>query len=180
MRIVVILFKLLFVLTIVSACNGNSSSDEIIYVNELKEARIEKNERENRASPHTIAFIPRVTGIPYYDAVLEGAIEASGDLDIEIVVPDAIAGYEDQIRAIEQFIAQNVEAIAISAADPYKLIPVLKKAQQRQIKVITWDSDIDETARDYFVNMVDSEMLGKHLMDMLASTINEKGEYAII
>lgn len=59
-------------------------------------------------------------------------------------------------------------------------MPILNKARDQGIKVITWDSDTDPTGRDFFVNAVDPETLGKHLMDNLAASLNEKGEYAIL
>src|SRR5262249_22748666 len=52
--------------------------------------------------------------------------------------------------------------------------------RSKGIKVITWDADTDPKARDFFVNMVEPEILGRHLLDTLASTMGEKGNYAIM
>ena len=47
---------------------------------------------------------------------------------------------EGQIEVINALIAQKVDAIAVSANDPDALVPALKRAAQRGIKVISWDS----------------------------------------
>ncbi|GAA3315103.1 hypothetical protein GCM10020331_009300 [Ectobacillus funiculus] len=67
-----------------------------------------------------------------------------------------------------------MDAIAVAANDPFKLLPVLNEAREQGIKVITWDSDTDPTGRDLFVNTVDPQTLGIHLMDDLAARLNEK------
>lgn len=47
---------------------------------------------------------------------------------------------EAQIEVLNGLIARGVDAIAISANDPDAVVPVLKKAMQRGIKVVSWDS----------------------------------------
>ena len=47
---------------------------------------------------------------------------------------------EGQIEVINSLIAQGVDAIAISANDPDALVPALKRAMDRGITVISWDS----------------------------------------
>ena len=54
---------------------------------------------------------------------------------------------EGQIEVINSLIAQGVDAIAISANDPDAVVPALKKAMQRGIKVISWDSGVAKDGR---------------------------------
>ncbi|MFC0471245.1 autoinducer 2 ABC transporter substrate-binding protein [Halalkalibacter kiskunsagensis] len=173
---------LIFILFFVTACNFNQSSGEVIYVNAVKEQQREKIKKEEaREDMYTIALVPKISGTPYYNAVFEGAKEAARDLGINLIFTGAsTTSFEEQEKIVENLISQKVDAIAISASDPFKLLPVLNKARKKNIKVLTWDSDTDPTGRDFFVNMVDSQTLGFHLMDSLASTLNEKGDFAII
>ena len=161
---------------IVSGCNSNSFND-IIYVNQEEELQTFCDRYQK---PLTIGFIPKISSIPYYKAVKEGAIEAENTLGVKVYYTNSNGTYIEQMNAIEELIQLEVDAIAVSAADPYKLLPVLQKARKHNIKIVTWDSDVDPTGRDFFVNSVDPEILGRHLMDNLALTINEKGSYAII
>jgi rhamnose transport system substrate-binding protein len=45
-----------------------------------------------------------------------------------------------------------VDAIAISANDPDAVVPVLKKAMQRGIKVVSWDSGVAPAGRQIHLN----------------------------
>ena len=57
---------------------------------------------------------------------------------------------------------------------------VLRKARQRGIKVVTWDADAAEDARDYFINQATPEGIGYTLVDEGARLMGGKGEFAII
>ncbi len=50
---------------------------------------------------------------------------------------------EGQIEVLNSLIAQRVDAIAVSANDPDALVPTLKRAMERGIKVISYDSGVD-------------------------------------
>src|SRR5690606_12468411 len=57
---------------------------------------------------------------------------------------------------------------------------VLRKAQDRGIQVVTWDSDADPDARAFFVNQATPQGIGETLMDNAAHILGGKGEFAII
>ncbi|WP_424766956.1 autoinducer 2 ABC transporter substrate-binding protein [Paenibacillus sp. sgz302251] len=163
------------------AVNSGSNDDEVVYVNQDKEERIAQKLRDVQSKPYTIAIVPKLMGISYYDAAEEGALEAAKDLNVNVIFTGPLDGNpQKQTEVIEDLIARKVDAIAVSATDPFKLLPVLKKAREQNIKVITWDGDTDPIGRDFFVNMVDPQTLGRHLMDNLALSLGEKGKFAII
>ncbi|WP_419875452.1 autoinducer 2 ABC transporter substrate-binding protein [Candidatus Pristimantibacillus sp. PTI5] len=168
----------------VSGCNFASApvnSNEVVYVNKDKEIRIARKLEDVQNKPYTIAIVPKLTGISYYDAAKEGAMEAALELNVNVIFTGPPVGEaEQQTKVIEDLIERQVDAIAVSATDPYKLLTVLKKAREQGIKVITWDGDTDPIGRDFFVNMVDPQMLGRHLMDNLALCLHERGKFAII
>jgi len=174
------LILLLVVLLIVSGCNneGRQQNYKIIYKGEGKQL-IESDENSNQK--FTIAVIPKVSGIPYFNMVEEGMKEAAKDLNVDVIFSGPlIADWKEQKRLVEKFIENDVDAIAISANDPEKLGSVLNSAKKQGIKIITWDSDTNKQYRQYFVNSVDPELLGRHVMDTLSANLNEEGKYAII
>jgi ABC-type sugar transport system substrate-binding protein len=169
-----------FLLLIVSGCKiGQQPAEyEVIYngQNEQKQTQPIQNHKN-----YTIAVIPKVSGIPYFNAVEAGVKEAGRDLGLNVLYSGSlIADWKQQEAIIKGYIEQKVDLIAISANDPQKLGPVLKEASKQGIRVITWDSDTNSHFRELFINMVDPEIVGRHIMDTLSSRVNEKGSYAII
>jgi rhamnose transport system substrate-binding protein len=55
-------------------------------------------------------------------------------------------------RSAERVDRPGVDAIAISANDPDAVVPVLKKAMQRGIKVVSWDSGVAPAGRQIHLN----------------------------
>ncbi|MBK5502690.1 autoinducer 2 ABC transporter substrate-binding protein [Peribacillus sp. TH14] len=174
------IFFILF-LFILSGCD-HSPEYEVIYSDEEKEPTdVTTRPEENKKDPYTIAIVPKIDGIPYFNAVEEGALEAGNDLGVKVIYTGPpTASSEQQEAIITKLIAKKVDVIAVSANDPYKLGSVLQKAKSKGIKVITWDSDTNASYRSFFVNMVDPEIIGRHVMDTLAIEMEEKGEYAIM
>ncbi|MCD9020700.1 autoinducer 2 ABC transporter substrate-binding protein [Cohnella sp. NL03-T5] len=128
-----------------------------------------------------IGLVPKGIGIDYFNYAAQGAMEAGKSLGIDIIFSGPPTADADlQIETVEGLIEQKVDLIAISANDPVKLVPVLQKARERGIKVITWDADTEPQGRQFFVNMVEPEVLGRHLLDTLALSMGEKGNYAIM
>lgn len=170
------IYFLSFLLLFVSACN-NTAKYEIVYSKGKVEGPAVTNERKQ----YTIALVPKLVNIPYFNAVEEGALEAGAELGVNVIYRGpAVADPEKQIKIINELINQKVDVIAISANDPNELAPVMKKAQSQNIRVITWDADTRSDSREFFINMVDPETLGRHLMDTLAWNVNEEGDFAII
>src|SRR5262245_61253438 len=84
-----------------------------------------------------IGLVVKSLGNGFFEAANKGAQEAAKELgDVEVIYtgPTSTTA-EGQIEVINALIAQNVNAIAVSANDPDALVPALKKAMQRGIKV---------------------------------------------
>lgn len=174
-------FTLFCFILIVSGCSWHDSENEkfeVVYT--IEDIQMEE-EQKNVTQQMTIAIVPKQINIPYFNAVEEGALEAGEDLGVNVIYTGpTFTDASQQILIIKDLIKQNVDVIAISANDPEKLAPILLEANDKGIKVITWDADTIPEARDFFINMVDPESLGRHLMDILAWNTNEEGEFAIL
>jgi len=175
-------FLICLALAVVSACGrGGADSYKVIYEMENPSASAEDGVAADSPAPHyRIGVVPKLSNT-YFDVVKQGAQEAAWDIDVELLykVP-ASTEPKDQIEVIRDLMEQKVDAIAVSANDPQALVPVLGEAKQMGIKIITWDADTEPEAREFYVNMVDPETLGRHLIDTLAWSIGEKGEFAIM
>ncbi len=129
-----------------------------------------------------IALVVKNLGNGFFDAAHEGGQDAAKELgDVELIytgptTPTA----EGQIDIINNLIAQKVDAIAISANDPDALVPVCKKAMQRGITVISFDSGIATDGRAFQINPSSPDLIGLKQIQMAAKTIGGKGEIAIL
>ncbi|MCR8726177.1 rhamnose ABC transporter substrate-binding protein [Frigidibacter sp. ROC022] len=129
-----------------------------------------------------IALVVKALGIGFFEAAAKGAEEAAKELgDVEIIYTgptDTTA--EGQIEVINALIAQKVDAIAISANDADALVPALKKAMDRGIKVISWDSGVAEAGRMAHLNPSSNALIGNMIIKLAADHMPDGGEVAIL
>ena len=129
-----------------------------------------------------IALVVKSLGNGFFDAANQGAQDAAKELkNIEIIYTGpAKATAEGQIEIINSLIAQNVQAIVISANDPDALVPVLKKAMARGIKVVSFDSGVKKDGRLMHLNPSSSALIGEKLVKMTQEAIGSTGEVAVL
>ena len=129
-----------------------------------------------------IALVVKSLGNGFFDAAHQGALEAAKELkNVEIIYTGpAKATAEGQIDIINSLIAQNVKAIVISANDPDALVPVTKKAMQRGITVISFDSAIRKDGRQMHLAPSSNSLIGEKLVKMAQEVAGANGEIAVL
>ncbi|HPY40473.1 MAG TPA: rhamnose ABC transporter substrate-binding protein [Thiolinea sp.] len=133
-----------------------------------------------------IALVVKALGIGFFEAANKGAQEAAKELGgVEVIYTGPTSPTaEGQIEVINSLVAQKVSAIAISANDPDAVIPALKKAQERGIKVISWDSGVGAEGRKIHLNPSSNALIGEMNIKLAAEALKaagaEKGDFAIL
>lgn len=135
-----------------------------------------------QAEDMRIALVVKALGIGFFEAANKGAQEAAAELgDVEIIYTgptDTTA--EGQIEVINSLIAQKVDAIAVSANDTDALVPTLKKAMQRGITVISWDSGVAPEGRQMHLSPSSAPLIGNMIIKLAADNLPEGGEVAVL
>lgn len=135
----------------------------------------------SEAKPLTIALLPKSKGNQYFVTVEKGAREAAKDLGVELIFDGPTnTDPAKQNEIVENWITLGVDAIAAACENREGIATALKKAQDKGIKVVTYDSDTLPEARSFFVNQATAQGIGETLMDTAAKLCDEEGEFAII
>lgn len=134
------------------------------------------------AQDKRIAIVVKALGIGFFEAAAKGAEEAAAELgDVEIIYTgptDTTA--EGQIEVINSLIAQKVDAIAVSANDQDALVPALKKAMDRGITVISWDSGVAQEGRQMHLNPSSNPLIGNMIIKLAADHLPQGGDVAVL
>jgi simple sugar transport system substrate-binding protein len=127
---------------------------------------------------YVIATVVKVDGIAWFETMRQG-VEAFGkDTGHQVFVRGpAKADAAEQVQIIEGLIAQQVDAICVVPFSVEAVEPVLKKARDRGIVVISHEASSQQNA-DLIIEPFENAEYGRHLMDHLARFMGEKGEYA--
>ena len=126
-------------------------------------------------------MMPKAKGDPYFISCRKGAEEAARETGVELLwdgPTDLDPAKQNEV--VEAWITRGVDVIAVSVENEVAISTVLRKARARGIKVITWDADAQQDARDFFINQATPQGIGHTLADDAARILGGKGEFAII
>ncbi len=125
-----------------------------------------------------IGVMPKLVGIPFFNAVEKGAKEAAAELGVALSYDGPVENSaEQQAKMLQTWIAKKFDVIAIAPNDPDQIANTLKMARKRGIETIAFDADAAKEARAFFVNQATYEAIAKSLMDIMAKNIGPEGKY---
>jgi simple sugar transport system substrate-binding protein len=129
--------------------------------------------------PYEIAVVVKITGIPWFNVMETGVNRAASELGVNAYqTGPAQADPAQQVKMIEDLVAKGVDAIAVVPNDAKALEPVLQKAKEKGIIVITHESP-DQVGSDYDFELIDNVKFGEHAWDQLVEHMGDSGEYAV-
>jgi len=126
-----------------------------------------------------IATVVKIGGIPWFNAMEAGIRKAGEELGVEAwMIGPTQADAAQQVRAIEDLIARKVDVIAVVPNDATAIEPVLARARQAGIKVLTHESP-DQQNNDWNIELTTVEGFGEQHMEALAKAMGGEGKYIV-
>lgn len=128
---------------------------------------------------YTIATVVKLIGVAWFNRMEEGTerFGAEKGHDTFLLGPPQ-ADAAQQVQIVEDLIAQDVDAITVVPFAPESLEPVLQRAMDQGIVVVSHEASNQENVH-YDVEAFTNEDYGARIMDALAECMDEEGEYAV-
>jgi rhamnose transport system substrate-binding protein len=145
-------------------------------------------QQEQQADPNaeiqqglSLVSMPKQLGNPYEEIEHSGVAEAAEELGAEHrIVGPTDASASSQVPLINSTIQQSPDALIIAGNDPAAVAPALRRAAQRDIAVVSMDSDVATNARRIFINQASTEQIGQAQIEMVSEQIGGSGQIAIL
>jgi simple sugar transport system substrate-binding protein len=131
------------------------------------------------AKNYTIATVVKLSGVGWFNRMEEGVTRFGKDNPNvkAFQVGPAKADAALQVQIIEDLIAQKVDAITVVPFSVEALEPVLKKAMDKGIVVITHEA-ANQKNMDWDIEAFDNTAYGEEFVKALAKQMGNKGEWA--
>ncbi len=124
--------------------------------------------------------VPKAVGYNWFNRMEEGVKRFNKDNPSIKAYQQGPSKFDAalQVQVIEDLIAQKVDVLAVTPFQPDTLAPVLKKAVDAGIIVITHEAPGLKVAK-YDVEPFNNAAYGERLMESLAQRMGGKGEYSL-
>ncbi|WP_242495488.1 substrate-binding domain-containing protein [Salinicola tamaricis] len=124
-------------------------------------------------------MVAKIGGIPWFNAMEAGIEERAKALDVNaFMVGPTSADPALQVRAIEDLIAQGVDVIGVVPNDAQVLEPVLARAREQGIIVLTHESP-DQKNVDWDFELASVKGFGAAYGKRLGELMDGSGKYAV-
>ncbi len=129
-----------------------------------------------------IVMVAKHEGISWFDAMRVGVDQFgkdNKDVNAYQIAPEG-GDPAKQVQMVEDLIAKGVDAILVVPNDPKAMIPVLKRAREAGIVVISHEAEALRGIVDYDLEAFNNDDFGRLMFGTLAKEMGGKGEYACI
>ncbi|WP_353095995.1 autoinducer 2 ABC transporter substrate-binding protein [Tissierella praeacuta] len=164
---ILVFISLLMTLTLVAACGQKDANKQSSTNAEGKEFQI--------------VMVAKHEGIPWFDDMRKGVDEFNKEYEGKVkawqIAPEG-GDPAKQVQMVEDLIAQGVDAIAVVPNDPDSMRPVLERAKEKGIIIISHEAAGLADVVDYDIEAFDNESFGVLMFDELAKAMDGKGKFA--
>lgn len=127
----------------------------------------------------TIGVVVKIGGIPWFNAMEAGIQSKAAELGVDaFMVGPTSADPALQVRAVEDLIARGVDVIGVVPNDAEVLEPVLARAREAGIIVLTHEA-VGLQNKDFDFELITDKALGEANAKLFAESTGCTGKYAI-
>ncbi len=125
------------------------------------------------------AVVPKSLDNPVFFATKAGAEVAAEELGIKLIYTGPVADESSEAaRIVEDLINRGVDGIAVSVSNAESMTPIIKQAYDKNIPIITWDSDAPTSKRSIYYGSPNFQ-IGELVANYLAEALGGKGKVVI-
>lgn len=168
--------------TMMAGC-GSSSSDSSTAASDSTEAAdtadtsADAAAEESKGGDYKIAVVPKMINIGWFQRMEEGVNDYNKENGTDYVYRGSAEG-ADQAGIVEQMLAEDWDAICVVPFDSESLAPVLEKAREQGIVVITHEaSSMDPKYFDYDIEAFVNADYGTHFAEAISDITGGEGTY---
>lgn len=141
------------------------------------EAEAPAAEEKAEGGSYKIAVVPKMTNIGWFQRMEEGVNDYNKANGTDYVYRGSAEG-ADQAGIVEQMLAEDWDAICVVPFDSESLAPVLEKAREQGIVVITHEAaSMDPKYFDYDIEAFVNADYGTHFAEAISEITGGEGKY---
>ena len=159
-------------LSMFAGCGAGTTSSESGASSNATTTKADKSSKTVKPSDVQVVFIPKLTGNSFFESANVGAQDMAKKVGFNCKYDgNPEASVANQVQIINSAVQQGANAIAVSSTSADGLNQALKSAADAGVKVVCWDSDVNNQYRSLHVAQGTPTQLGEMLVEMAASQL---------
>lgn len=132
--------------------------------------------------PYTVGVVTKSKDSEYWMTVCSGIEKAAKDFQVTVLIvsPDTESNGRLQGKMIDDLLDKGVDALAVSPIESYGMDQYLKKAENKHIPVVSYDTRIVSDIMEVPYIGIDNQKAGRELAAYMADRLDGKGKAGII
>lgn len=131
---------------------------------------------------YRITIVTKALDSEFWQKLKQGAEDAAKDypnVKLSVLAPIREINIDQQVNILEDQILKRVSALAVAPCGVAEIIPILDKAHEKNIPVLTVDTDVDWPHKLCYVG-TDNQLGGKLAGEYILKAIEGTGKIAVI
>ncbi|MBK5195616.1 MAG: substrate-binding domain-containing protein [Proteiniphilum sp.] len=119
----------------------------------------------------------------WFTEVIAGMNQAGEDMGVVVKIMSSNSDVAKEANLIDNYIAQQVDAISISPQSDEASVPAVERAVNAGIPVITWNSKVNSPESKYFVGVNNYDLgskTGEYAADYIKRNMNGSAKIAVV
>ncbi|MEK3935557.1 substrate-binding domain-containing protein [Sporosarcina sp. FSL W7-1349] len=159
---------LLISLLVLTACNENTTNSESSNTDNKK---------------YEIAGILMQSDVEWFKQIQLGMEKAAKDYNVNLKIGNSNLDLAEESNLIDTYSSQGMDAIVMSAIDSSSSTQAIKRALEKDVTVINYNTNVDEEVMKYFVGIDNFELgaqAGKILVDYVNEHLNGEAKLGMV
>lgn len=132
---------------------------------------------------YEIAGILMQSDVEWFKQVELGMTDAAREFGVNLTIGNSDLEVTEEANLIDTYASQGKDAIVVSAIDVSASAEAIKRAQEKDVLVVNYNTHVDESVEEYFVGIDNFELgyqAGEHLVEYVNEHLDGKAKVAMV
>jgi ABC-type sugar transport system substrate-binding protein len=130
-----------------------------------------------------MAGILMQSDVEWFKYIQMGMEDAAKKYNVDLTIGNANMQVTDESNLVDTYASQGMDAVMLSALDTKASAPAIKRAEDKGVKVVDYNTNVDPSVQKYFVGIDNTKLgaqAGKALVDYVEKNMNGKAKVAMV
>ncbi|HWL26728.1 MAG TPA: substrate-binding domain-containing protein [Ureibacillus sp.] len=132
---------------------------------------------------YQIAGILMQSDVEWFKQIQYGMEQAAEEFNVDLKIGNSNLDLATESSLIDTYISQGMDAVLVSAIDSSSSVQAIKRAQDEDVLVVNYNTNVDESVMEYFVGIDNFELgaqAGRKVAEYVETELDGKAKIGMV